>query len=127
MAFNSDRYARISGTTGALTATGKATVSVAPSSLVPVPVQILRVKVKRATGAASATYTPRIYSLSTASAGDIQQEYSGTATASANLFDATNIQGWCQTDSAGLLYLQINPDVGGTDTWSYTIDMMVYR
>ena len=125
--FQAERYARLTGTTTAVSTTGKTTIQVVPGSTVPIPVQILRVKCKRATGAAAATFTPRIYSAFGASAGDITQEYAGTATAVATLFDATNILGWCQTDSSGNLYFQVNPNVGGTDTWSYVVDLLVYR
>jgi len=126
MPFETTRYARLSGTTSALTTTSRQAVRVADVRA-PIPIEIRRLKVKRAAGAASATYTPRVYSDSAGTSGTISQEYSGTNTASAALFDATDICAYCMTDSSGYIYLQINPDVGGTDTWDYRIDVIIYR
>lgn len=120
MANTTRHLIRITGTTTAVdvatlfpidTMTGRAS-----------PMEINRVKVKRASGAASANFTPKIYSTSGSAAGDITQEYVGANTGSAVLFDALNIGATCQSDDKGFLYLQINPNVGNTDTWSYMIE-----
>lgn len=88
-------------------------------------VEIVRVKLKRTLGAAAATFTPRIYSLSTAAAADIEQEYEGAASAAANLFDATGIQALCYTDALGRLYFQPNPNVAG-DSVKIVVYMKVW-
>ena len=126
MPFESTRCARLSGTTSALTTTSRQAVRVADVRG-PIPIEIRRIKVKRATGAASVTFLPRIYSDSAGTSGTISQEYSGTSTASTALFDATDVGAYCMTDANGYVYLQINPDVGGTDTWDYRIDVIIYR
>lgn len=83
-------------------------------------VRIERIKIQRTAGS-GANFTPRIYSSSSGTAGTISQEYQGAATAVGTLFDATAVDVYCQTDTAGKLYLQPGFDVGADNACQFHI------
>lgn len=83
--------------------------------------KIVRVKIKRVAGAA-ATFTPAIFSASGASLADITQEFLGSNTAVAALFDSTNIEGYVAPAAGGTIYFRPGPQGGSVDnTFAYQI------
>lgn len=74
-------------------------------------VQLHRVKVKRTSGTA-ANLTPRIYSASGAASGSVDQQFAGSSTAVATLFDVACTGVVFKTDSVGRLYLEPGFDAG---------------
>jgi hypothetical protein len=120
------RLVRLSGTASAIATTGVVVLSVDSGGSVQIPGEIHRVKIKRTSGSAAATFVPRIHSESNVVAASVTQEYLGTSTATTALFDAVDIQASFLTDTAGKLYLVIAPDVNG-DTFAYQVDLYIYR
>lgn len=89
---------------------------------------LVRFKLKHAAGSA-ANFTPLIFSkASVTSAGDISQEYAGSATAVANLFDPqlADAPVVMQADENGNLYLVPGPDAGSNNQFSYAMRFIVY-
>lgn len=86
-------------------------------------VGLVRFKVKRVAGTA-ANFLPYLFSkVGVVTPGDISQEYVGTSTAVANLFDpvlGATIY-WMQTDENGCLYMMLTPDAGSDNTFDYTL------
>ncbi len=93
-------------------------------------VALCRIKIKRVSGTA-ANFTPLIFSKSgVTTAGDIAQEYAGSATAVATLFDPATPQSApvpMVTDENGRLYLIIGPDAGADNVFQYALRFYVYR
>jgi hypothetical protein len=80
---------------------------------------LARFKVKRVAGTA-ATFTPYLFSNSgVTTPGDIAQEYAGTATAVATLFDPSlgDAVVWMQADANGKLYMVLAPNAGTDNTF----------
>ena len=92
-------------------------------------VGLIRIKIKRTAGSA-ANFTPIIFSKSgVTTAGDISQEYAGTATAVGTLFDPV-IEPEpvvMQADSNGKLYLMFGPDAGSDNAFDYCLRFFSYR
>lgn len=96
-------------------------IGVPPPSVPKYTVNLLRFKCVRTVGAAAATFRPRIDNVSGLSAADsINQVFRAASTLSTALYDSTAINAYCQTDTAGKLYLYVTPDVAG-DTWAYEL------
>lgn len=120
------RIGRIAGTLTLAAVTDKAdlNIGVLPSNKPYHVLRILRVKMKMTdTSGNATTFTGQISNLSTASTADsMNQVFKAAATAVANLYDATDINGWCITDGNGKLYLFPTPDAAnGLDVLSYEI------
>lgn len=106
--------------TGTITgagATTKATIQIADSTHL---VKVLRVKLKRSAGTA-ANFVPRLFSSSTGANEDITQEFEGTSTAVADLFDVASEGVLCNTDTDGRIYLQPSPDAGADNAFAFRI------
>jgi hypothetical protein len=89
---------------------------------------MVRMKVKWAAGTA-ANFTPYIFSKSgVTTAGDISQEYAGSATAVANLFDPqlADAPVVMQADENGKLYFLPGPDAGAANQFKYAFRFLVY-
>lgn len=120
------RIGRISGTVTMAATTTKADLLIGtlPPNKPYHIVNVLRVKIKCTdTSGNGTTFTAQISNLSTASTADsMNQVFKGAATAIANLYDATDINGYCITDSSGYLYLFPTPDAAnGLDIFSYEV------
>lgn len=94
-------------------------------------VGLCRCKIKWISGTGTATFTPRIFSKTgVVTAGDINQEYAGAATAVATLFDPSEPQSGpvpMVTDENGKLYLLLAPDAGADNVFRYMLRFYVYR
>jgi hypothetical protein len=86
---------------------------------------IRRVKLKRTAGT-GANFTPRIFKLSGAANGSIDQEFVGSATAVADLFDVV-AEVYVFTDKNGKLYLQPSPDAGADNVFQYEVYFDIVR
>jgi len=89
---------------------------------------LVRFKLKRIAGSA-ANFTPFIFSKAgVTTAGNISQEYEGSATAVANLFDPqlADAPVVMQTDENGRLYLVPGPDAGADNQFEYALRFIVY-
>lgn len=113
---------RLTGTTAASGATTQTALVVSDSR---VKIIIRRVKLKRTAGTA-ANFTPRIYKVSGALSGSINQEFLGSATAVASLFD-TVAEVYVFTDTDGKLYLEPGPDAGADNTFEYEVYFEIVR
>lgn len=106
--------------TGTLTSYGAGTrlpiETTGASSLV----QVLRVKLQRTAGTA-ATFTPRVYSTSGGAAGTVAQQFVGSSTAVADLFDVVCSGVIFDTDGGGKLYLEPGPVAGSDNAFSYEV------
>jgi hypothetical protein len=83
-------------------------------------VEVLRVKLQRTAGTA-ATFTPRIYSASGGTAGSVAQQFVGSSTAVADLFDVVCTGVLFDTDAGGKLYLEPGPVAGADNAFSYEL------
>ena len=83
-------------------------------------VNIIRVKLKRTAGTA-VSFTPRIYNASAALAGSINQQFVGSVTAVADLFDVASVGCVFQTDATGQLYVEPGPNAGADNAFDYEI------
>jgi len=83
-------------------------------------VQVLRVKLKRTAGTA-ASFTPRIFSTSGGSSGTVAQQFVGSSTVIADLFDVVASGVLFDTDAAGKLYLEIGPNAGADNAFDYEV------
>lgn len=110
--------------TGTLTSYGAGTrlpiETTGASSLV----QVLRVKLQRTAGTA-ATFTPRVFSTSAGTAGTVAQQFVGSSTAVADLFDVVCSGVIFDTDATGKLYLEPGPNAGADNAFSYEITVEV--
>lgn len=89
---------------------------------------LVRMKIKRIAGTA-ANFTPYIFSKAgVMTAGDISQEYAGSATAVGTLFDPqlADAPVVMQADVNGRLYLMIGPDAGADNQFAYALRFIVY-
>lgn len=85
-------------------------------------VQLHRLKVKRTSGAA-ANFTPRVYSASAGTAGSVDQEFVGSSTAVADLFDVACDGVVFKTDAVGRFYVEPGFDAGADN--DADIDLVV--
>lgn len=85
-----------------------------------VKVKLQRIKLEHIIGTA-ANFTPAMFSVSGGVLTEIEQEYLGAVTAVTALFDATDIQGYCYTDTRGRLYLRPTPDAGAGNAFDYAV------
>jgi hypothetical protein len=83
-------------------------------------VQVLRVKLKRTAGTA-ASFTPRIYSASAGAIGTVAQQFAGSSTVIADLFDVVCSGVVFDTDAGGKLYLEIGPNAGADNAFDYEL------
>lgn len=106
--------------TGTLTSYGAGTrlpiETTGASSLV----QVLRIKIQRTAGTA-ATFTPRIFSTSGGAAGTVAQQFVGSSTAVADLFDVACTGVVFDTDAGGKLYLEPGPVAGADNNFAYEV------
>lgn len=89
---------------------------------------MVRMKVKRVAGSA-VSFTPLIFSeAGVTTAGDISQEYAGTSTVVADLFDPqlADAPVVMQADSLGRLYLVLGPNAGADNQFEYAFRFLVY-
>lgn len=116
------RLSRKKGTSVALGAAGEVMLQVATET---VKVVIRRVKIKHVSGAA-ANFVPVIGKASGFAASGIDQEFVGSSTAVADLFDVV-AEAATYTDSAGKLYLRPAPDAGVNNVFAYEVYYDVIR
>ena len=116
------RLSRAKGTTTALTAAQKYPIRVATEQ---VKIAIRRVKIKRTAGTA-ATFTPRIFKDGAALNASINQEFVGTATAVADLFDVV-ADAYTYTDADGYIFLTPDPNAGADNIFQYEIYYLLVR
>lgn len=83
-------------------------------------VQVLRVKLKRTAGTA-ASFTPRIYSTAAGAIGTVAQQFAGSSTVVADLFDVVASGVLFDTDAAGKLYLEPGPNAGADNAFDYEV------
>jgi len=83
-------------------------------------VNVIRIKLKRTAGTA-ANYTPRVYNASAALAGSINQQFAGTVTLVADLFDVATAGCVFRTDSAGQFFLEPGPNAGADNNFDYEV------
>lgn len=89
---------------------------------------LVRLKIKRIAGSA-ASFTPYIFSeAGVTTAGDISQEYAGSSTLVADLFDPqlADAPVVMQADEDGKLYLMIGPNAGADNQFEYALRFLVY-
>ena len=87
-------------------------------------VQVLRVKLKRTAGTA-ASFTPRIYSTSAGAIGTVAQQFAGSSTVVADLFDVVASGVLFDTDTVGKLYLEPGPNAGADNAFDYEVVLEV--
>ena len=116
------RLSRVTGTTAALGAAGQVTLNISTET---VKVRLRRVKVKHISGAA-ANFVPKLFKGSAAAAGSIDQEFVGSSTAVADLFDVV-ADACTYTDTSGDLYLRPTPDAGADNVFDYEVYFEVIR
>ena len=83
-------------------------------------VQVLRIKLQRTAGTAT-TFTPRVFSTSAGTAGSVAQQFVGSATAIADLFDVVCTGVLFDADAGGKLYLEPGPNAGSDNAFSYEV------
>lgn len=83
-------------------------------------VEVLRVKLKHTSGAAT-TFTPRIHSATGGTANAITQEFAASSTVVADLCDVEAVGVICETDASGKLYLLPVPNTGSDNVFAYTV------
>jgi len=106
--------------TGTLTSYGSGTRLPIETTGVSSLVQVLRVKLQRTAGTAT-TFTPRVFSTSAGTAGSVAQQFVGSATAIADLFDVVCSGVLFDTDATGVLYLEPGPNAGADNAFSYEV------
>lgn len=87
-------------------------------------VQVLRVKLKRTAGTA-ASFTPRIYSTVGGSIGTVAQQFVGSSTVIADMFDVVCTGVFFDTDATGKLYLEPGPNAGSDNAFDYEVVLEV--
>jgi hypothetical protein len=87
-------------------------------------VQVLRIKLQRTAGTAT-TFTPRVFSTSAGTAGSVAQQFVGSSTAVADLFDVVCSGVIFDTDAGGKLYLEPGPVAGADNAFSYEVVLEV--
>jgi hypothetical protein len=87
-------------------------------------VQVLRIKLQRTAGTAT-TFTPRVFSTSGGTSGTVAQQFLGSSTAVADLFDVVCSGVIFDTDGGGKLYLEPGPNAGSDNAFSYEVVLEV--
>ena len=87
-------------------------------------VQVLRIKLKRTAGTA-ASFTPRVFSTSGGSSGTVAQQFVGSSTVIADLFDVVCTGVFFDTDATGKLYLEPGPNAGSDNAFDYEVVLEV--
>ncbi len=87
-------------------------------------VQVLRIKLQRTAGTAT-TFTPRVFSTSGGTAGTVAQQFVGSSTAIADLFDVVCTGVLFDADAGGKLYLEPGPNAGSDNAFSYEVVLEV--
>jgi len=87
-------------------------------------VQVLRVKLKRTAGTA-ASFTPRVFSTSGGASGTVAQQFVGSSTVIADLFDVVCTGVFFDTDATGKLYLEPGPNAGSDNAFDYEVVLEV--
>lgn len=87
------------------------------------PVRLFRVKVKH-TGGTAANVTPAIYKVAGAALGSINQEFVGSRTAVASLFDVETLVD-TTLDASGALYLRPTPDAGADNAIAWEVYVQI--
>jgi hypothetical protein len=83
-------------------------------------VEVKRVKILRTAGTA-ASFTPRIYSTSAGGTGSIAQQFVGSSTVVADLFDVACTGVLFDTDTGGKFYLEFGFNVGSDNAANYEL------
>lgn len=83
-------------------------------------VEVKRVKAKRTAGTA-VSFTPRIYSTVGGGIGTVAQQFSGSSTAVADLFDVACTGVLFDTDATGKLYVEFGPNAGADNAFDYEV------
>ena len=87
-------------------------------------VEVLRVKLKRSSGTA-ASFTPRIYASSAGGLGTVAQQFAGSSTVVADLFDVACQGVLFDTDAVGKLWLEPGPNAGADNAFDYEVVLEV--
>ena len=119
------RLVRLSATTAALAAGTNVVLQFGAGGNAVTKVEVVRCKLKRQSGT-GANFTPAIFSAVAAAVGDIEQEFQGSATAVATLFDPVVSGVFCYTDALGRLYLRPTPDAGADNVFKYHVVAKVW-
>ncbi len=83
-------------------------------------VNIIRVKLDHTAGSA-VSFVPRIYNVSGGAAGTLAQQFEGSSTSVAALFDVVASGVVFQTDPGGQFYLEPGPNAGVDNNFSYDL------
>jgi hypothetical protein len=83
-------------------------------------VNVVRIKLRRTAGTA-ANFTPRAYSAIAAVAGSIGQQFVGSVTVVADLFDVATVGCVFRTDATGQFYIEPGPNAGADNAFDYEI------
>lgn len=83
-------------------------------------VNVVRIKIKRTSGTA-ANFTPRAYNASAAAAGSINQQFEGSNTLVADLFDVATAGCVFRTDATGQFYVEPGFNAGADNAFDYEI------
>ena len=83
-------------------------------------VSVVRVKIVRTAGTA-ANFTPRIYSTAAGGIGTVSQQFFGSNTLVADVFDVACTSVVFDTDATGKLYLEFGPNVGADNAFDYEL------
>ena len=110
--------------TGTLTSYGAGTRLAIETTGESTLVQVLRIKLQRTAGTA-ATFTPRVFSTSGGTAGTVAQQFVGSSTAIADLFDVVCTGVLFDADAGGKLYLEPGPNAGADNAFSYELVLEV--
>lgn len=87
-------------------------------------VEVKRLKILRTAGTA-ASFTPRIYSTSAGGVGSIAQQFVGSTTNVADLFDVACSGVLFDTDSGGKLYVEFGFSAGADNAADYELVLEV--
>lgn len=83
-------------------------------------INVVRIKLKH-TGGSAANFTPRLYNASAAVVNSINQQFVGSLTVVADLFDVATVGCVLQTDATGQFYLEPGPGAGADNAFDYEI------
>lgn len=81
---------------------------------------VVRIKLKH-TGGTAANFTPRLFNASAAAANSINQQFLGTSTVVADLFDVATQGCVLRTDATGQFYLEPGPNAGADNAFDYEL------
>lgn len=114
-------YGNVKSAVGSVTNYGTSTrLSIASGGSGYTYVNVIRFKLKRTAGTA-ANFTPRAYNASAALAGSINQQFVGSVTLVADLFDVAAAGCVFRTDATGQFYFEPGPNAGADNNFDYEI------